>query len=56
MRDSHELYDYENTNMKRKSFDTNLSSKFFLITNYCAVGILRNDDELSSISERDYFA
>jgi len=32
MRDSHELYDYESTNMRRKQFDINQSSKSFCLT------------------------
>ena len=56
MRDSHELFDYESNNLKRKQFDFNQSGTHPCYTHSAIVGILRKDDELSTINEKDLFA
>jgi hypothetical protein len=44
VRDSHELFDYESANLRRKVLEFNQSKS-----------IIRHDDELSEVAESDLF-
>ena len=55
-RDSHELFDFESTNLKRRNLVFDNSSKFNNLNITHLDGIFRSrDNEISTALERDYF-
>lgn len=58
VRDSHELFDYESPHLMKRTFKIQHSSNHHIkkLTNHNLGGVIRDDTEMSVVSEREMLA